>query len=258
MSRTDGSGLRLDERTREECRALAAEGAVVVLPIGATEQHGPHLPIGTDSFHAEHVALAAAARAEAGVPVLVAPTLPYGSSAHHLPFGGTASLTSETFLRVLLELGGTLVSSGFTRLVLLNGHGGNHQLVQIAGRDLALAHRVDVASCSWWHLASPELEAAGALERGRLPGHAGAFETSVILALRPELARQPLPARDDPGPATVFLRDPLVIDRHGQWGAIEGWTDSPAQADAEHGRAYVEIGAEVAARAIRRLVGAGE
>ncbi len=256
MTATNAAGLRLDERTREECRALAAEGAVVILPIGATEQHGPHLPIGTDSFHAEHVALTAAARAEAGVPVLVAPLLPYGSSAHHLPFGGTASLSSETFLRVLMELGETLVQSGFGRLLLLNGHGGNHQLVQIAARDLALAHDVDVAACSWWNLAADALAEAGALGRGRLPGHAGAFETSVILALRPGLAREPLPARDDPGPATIAFRDPLSVELHGGWSAIEGYTDSPAAAHAEHGRQYVEIGVDAVAAAIRRLVDA--
>jgi creatinine amidohydrolase len=249
------SALLLAEHTRVECRALAAAGAVVVLPIGATEQHGPHLPVGTDNLQVEHVVLQAAARAAAGVPVLVAPTLPYGCSPHHVPFGGTASLSSETFLRVLVELGTALAQSGFTRLALVNGHGGNHQLTSVAARDLALAHDIDVAACSWWHVAAEAAVAAGALERGRVPGHAGAFETSCILALRADLVAEELPHRD-PAANSVAYRDPLQLELHGSWGAIDGYSDSPANGEAEHGRTYLELGADAVADAIRRLVAA--
>ena len=247
--------LLLAEHTRVECRELAAAGAVVVLPIGATEQHGPHLPVGTDTLQVEHVVLEAVRRADAGVPVLAAPALPYGCSPHHVPFGGTASLSSETFLRVLVELGGALAESGFGRLALVNGHGGNHQLTSVAARDLALAHDVDVAACSWWHLAADRVVAAGALERGRVPGHAGAFETSCVLALRADLVASELPRRD-PAPHSVAYRDPLQLEQHGSWAAIDGWSDSPASAGAEHGRMYLDLGAEAVAEAIARLVAA--
>ena len=85
----------LQELTRTEAKHLGPE-AVIVFPVGATEQHGPHLPTGTDHFAVEHIARAGAAVAAAHVPVVVAPTLPFGSSHHHIPFGGPRSLSTET------------------------------------------------------------------------------------------------------------------------------------------------------------------
>src|SRR5438034_8081666 len=93
--------LLFEELTREELCA-AAPDTLAILPVGATEQHGPHLPVGTDRFTVEHIARAAAAEAAGRIPVLVAPTLPFGSSHHHLPFGGTLSLGTETYYHVLV------------------------------------------------------------------------------------------------------------------------------------------------------------
>ncbi len=98
--------LLFHEFTRTELRALAPN-ALVVLPTGAIEQHGPHLPVGTDFFAVEHVARTAAAEAAAQIPVLVTPTMPFGSSHHHLPFGGTMSLSTETYFRVIFDLAET-------------------------------------------------------------------------------------------------------------------------------------------------------
>lgn len=249
----DPHGRRLQELTRGDCRAAAERGAMVVLPVGATEQHGPHLPIGTDTLQVEHVALEAATRTDGSPPVLVAPTLPFGCSPHHLPFGGTISLGSETLLRVLLDIGASLAASGFSRLFLLNGHGGNHQLVQVAARDIVLAHGIDVAAASWWHLAADALVAHGAATVGDVPGHAGAFETSLVLALRRDLVADELPVRDDTSTVTIGLRDPLTMELSGAWQAIDGWSDSPAQADATRGRDYLSIAADSLAAALARF-----
>ena len=96
--------LLFAELTRDESGKIAGEG-LLVLPVGATEQHGPHLPVGTDSMGAEFVARSAAATVADRFPVAVAPTLWYGSSPHHIPFGGTMSLTAATFLSVLMDIG---------------------------------------------------------------------------------------------------------------------------------------------------------
>src|SRR5690349_8269436 len=178
--------LLFEEHTREELRALAPK-ALLVLPVGAIEQHGPHLPVGTDRFSAEHIARAAAASASRQIPVLVAPTLPFGSSQHHLPFGGTMSLGTETYYRVLTELCESLVSGGFRRIFILNGHGGNNELIQLVARDIALRHPAHLAAAPYWTIAWEALVAEAAHERAGLPGHAGTFETSLIMALRPEL-----------------------------------------------------------------------
>ena len=243
------SARLLHELTREEAKALAPD-AVALFPVGATEQHGPHLPVGTDSLAVEHVAREAAIAA-GRVPVVVAPTLPFGSSHHHLPFGGTMSLTTETYYRAVFDLVESLIVSGFRRVLILNGHGGNHELIQLVARDLALKHPVALAAASSWLLAREALLAVEAHQLSRFPGHAGAFETSLVLALRPELVREPRPHRDGD-----FASDPRRLDtpyrteRHDAWQRIDGFTDSPDRATAEHGRRYLAAVAGAVAEAI--------
>ncbi len=241
-------GILLDELTREEARACAAQ-SLVVLPVGATEQHGPHLPIATDSMAVEHLARAAVADAAAQIPVLVAPTLRFGSSHHHLQFGGTMSLSTETYYRVLCELGESLIISGFSRIFIVNGHGGNQELVQLAARDLALKYPVHVAAGTYWTMAWDDLVAEQAHVRGELPGHAGAFEASLVLAMRPDLVREPRPHRDgaagsDPRRAVDSYRSEV----QGWWQGINGYTDSPDRGDAARGQAYLSAAARAVAR----------
>jgi creatinine amidohydrolase len=240
-----------DELTRVASRALAADG-LVVWPVGATEQHGPHLPTGTDAMHAEWVAREAAVRAGAlGVSVVVAPTLRIGSSAHHLPFGGTMSIPTETYLRVIRAGVESLAAGGFRRIFVVNGHGGNHELIQLAVRDLALElPDVHLAAGSWWAIAWDALVAAGAAEIGRFPGHAGRFETSLVLAMRPDLVVEPLPHRDDPG-----TTDPRRFggdfrgEHSGFWQSIDGYGDSPDLASAELGRRWLDVASDAVAAA---------
>src|SRR3954466_12013167 len=118
--------LLLQEMTRTEARASGE--SLVVWPVGALEQHGPHLPVGTDYLTVEVLARRAAAKAAERIPVLVAPTLPFGSSHHHLPFGGTMSLSTEGYYRVAYELVESLIVSGFRKVFIVNGHGGNSEL----------------------------------------------------------------------------------------------------------------------------------
>ncbi len=244
-----GTRLLLQELTREEARA-AAPDALAVFPVGATEQHGPHLPVGTDFFTVEHIARVAAAEAAAQIPVLVAPTMPFGSSQHHLPFGGTMSLDTETYFRVIYDLVESLITSGFRRVFILNGHGGNHELIQLVARDLALHHPANVAAASYWTVAWDALIEAQAHTFGRFPGHAGVYETSHMLALRPELVRAPLPHREVTGGTDPrgFVR-PYRGEVHGFWQDIDGFTDSPDRADAGRGRTYLTAAAGAVARA---------
>ncbi|HYM12871.1 MAG TPA: creatininase family protein [Bryobacterales bacterium] len=226
------------EMNREQLRAEAGE-SLVVMPIGATEQHGPHLPAGTDVFAVEAVAREAAAQASAQIPVVVTPTLPFGSSHHHFVFGATMSLSTETYFRVLCELIESLITDGFTRIFLVNGHGGNHELAQLAARDMALRHPVRAAAGSYWTVAWRDLVAIDAHRGRRLPGHAGDFETSLMLSLRPELVPAGRPHRDgvfetDPG----GFSPPYRAERHGFWRQIDGFTDSPDRGTAENGARF--------------------
>jgi len=231
--------LLLEEMTREALNGIAHQ-ALAVLPVGATEQHGPHLPVGTDSFTVEYLARAASAEAARSILVVVAPTLQFGSSHHHLPFGGTLSLSTQTYYRVIFELGESLILGGFKRLFILNGHGGNNELIQLAARDLALKHPVQVGAAAYWTIARDDLVKEKAHEYGRLPGHAGAFETSQIMALRPELVGEPRPHRDaveSSDPRSFF--EPYRVETHGAWQAIDGYSDSPDRADGERGNVWL-------------------
>ena len=113
------SRLLLQELTREEARAVAPD-ALLVFPTGATEQHGPHLPVWTDTWAVEHVAREAAASVADKIPILVAPTMHFGSSHHHLPFGGTMSLSTETYYRAITDLCESLIYYCCRRLLLFN------------------------------------------------------------------------------------------------------------------------------------------
>jgi creatinine amidohydrolase len=113
------------EMNREQLKAAAGD-ALAVLPIGATEQHGPHLPTGTDFYTVEAVSREAAQQMPEEIPIIVTPTLPFGSSHHHFIFGGTMSLTETTTARLRA---GERLSPTVQITFLVNGHGGNHELV---------------------------------------------------------------------------------------------------------------------------------
>jgi creatinine amidohydrolase len=240
--------LLFAELTRTDLAALAPT-ALAVVPLGATEQHGPHLPTGTDFFHAEWVAREAAQQASAQIPLVVTPTLPFGSSEHHFPFGGTISLSTTVYYEAVAAIVESLVRDGFRKIFLVNGHGGNHELVQLVARDVALRRPVAVAATSWWSAGWDVMVAAGALDVGRLPGHAGGFETSLVMAMRPELVASPMPARD-PAPSPPDLRYPPLVreERSGFWQSIDGFSDGPGLATAEKGLRWLEVAAEELAR----------
>lgn len=229
------------EQNREALREIAPD-ALVVLPLGAIEQHGPHLPSGTDTFAVESIAREASEVAAEQLPIVLAPALPFGSSAHHLVYGATLSLGTETYYKVLRDLLESLVQSRFTKIFLLNGHGGNHELAQLAARDVALRHPARIAAGSYWTIAWDALTAAGVHENRRLPGHAGDFETSVVLSLRPELVSTARPHRDEfTSSDPRRFEAPWRYEKHGFWTEIEGFTDSPDQADADKGTEYRRI-----------------
>lgn len=227
------------EMNREQLRADAAL-SLAVLPLGATEQHGPHLPTGTDYFAVEAIAREAAART--AIPAIVVPALPFGSSDHHLIFGGTLSLGTETYYKVLRELVESLVTDGFMRIFLLNGHGGNHELAELAARDVALKYPVRVAAGSYWTIAWDALVASGAHRGRRLPGHAGDFETSMVMSLRPDLVPADLPHREGVSDTNPHrFQSGWRNEVHGFWKEIDGFTDNPDQATAERGAQFREI-----------------
>lgn len=237
---------------RETLNALSQDGAVLVIPLGATEQHGPHLATGTDAIVVEE--LVAAAAALAGRSVVVAPCLGYGSSHHHLSFGATLSLSTTTYLEVLMDLGGSAARSGFRYVLLVNGHGGNHELAQLAVRDLAARHpECAFGAGSWWAMTADAI--AGSTREINVPGHAGAFETSVMLARHPELVfERPVGSEDRVTQQLARNRGGTRWERGTRWPRSRGWTDSPDLGSAEVGAAVFGAAASALAEEIRRFI----
>ncbi|MEL7463531.1 MAG: creatininase family protein [Pseudomonadota bacterium] len=158
---------------------------VAVLPIGAVEQHGPHLPLSVDRDLAEAVAARALARLAASQNVLILPTLAVAKSGEHDRHPGTLSLNGETLLAVLRDIGASVARAEVARLVFLNGHGGNTAMLEVAARDLRIAHDMIVATASWFGFA----DYGDGFDKDalRYDLHAGDTETSPMLALRPDL-----------------------------------------------------------------------
>jgi creatinine amidohydrolase len=231
-----------NEATREDLRA-ALPGSVVVLPTGATEQHGPHLATGHDTFMVSHIAREAAGVAAGTIDVALAPALPFGSSAHHFPFGGTLSLATETYYRVVRDLVESILTDGAGRVFLLNGHGGNHELNQLAVRDVAIALPPDsgvvLAAASYWDIARAAIAADDRLPDLTLPGHAGRFETATMLALDPARVRDR--AARDGDPSATMLIPGVRVEAADRWESFDGYTDFPHLATAEEGAILLDI-----------------
>jgi creatinine amidohydrolase len=238
--------------TRQEIGARAPHATALVV-VAAIEQHGPHLEVRVDALLGTRVAEAAVERLAGEVDVVLCPTMPFGASHHHLAFPGVMSLTTDTLLRVLHDLGDSLVASGFRRIYFLGSHGGNDEVVRLAARELALRHDVAAGAASYWTIAWPALVADGAAFRvGRVPGHAGCFETSLMLALAPEGVRaDAMPTQRELGRGAAGNDDPTaapLVARQGTWAAIDGYSDDARDADADVGRHVFDlISAEVAA-----------
>jgi len=233
---------RWAELTRGEIAELAST-ALTVLPVGSTEQHGPHLAAGTDALIASAIAERAAAVATRPETILLAPTLAYGASDHHLPFGGTLSLGVDTFELVLADLLSSAAAAGVRRVFVLNAHGGN-----------AAACAVAVAEASREHGLIAGTALIGSLVDGS--GHAGRFETSVVLALDPALVRMERAAPSPGGP--VRTRPPgVVVAEPGRWEELDGYTDTPNEATAEFGEQALADCVAAAAAAFEHLADIG-
>ncbi|WP_338740099.1 creatininase family protein [Haloplanus salilacus] len=169
--------MRLTDATWTDVRDADAD--LAVLPVGSTEQHGPHAPLGTDALHAETVADAGAERYDGDVAV--APTIPVGVAEEHRDFAGTLWVSPDTFRRYVRDVIGSLAHHGMDRVVVVNGHGGN---VPALGEVTATVSRHDDAYAvpfTWF-------EAVG--DHGSEMGHGGPLETALLRATHPDLVRE--------------------------------------------------------------------
>lgn len=179
--------IRLADLTWEEVRARAAGDPVVVLPTGSIEQHGPHLPVKTDTLLVSSVTEEAVRRASSSVDVLLAPTLWMGLSTHHTGYF-SLTLSFDTYQRVITELLESLTRTGFRRLLIINGHGGNTDPLHLTVTRVRDRHKVLVATADYWDLARDEFNRIRESRAGGM-GHACEWETSGVMHLEGGLVR---------------------------------------------------------------------
>jgi creatinine amidohydrolase len=229
----------------------------VVLPLAAIEQHGPHLPVETDTRIAEGLCVDTAARLPDGAVFL--PVLSVGCSSHHLALGGTLSLSHEAWLAAVESIAASVFAQGFQTMVLFNAHGGNQAIGQVALEKLGHAYPGrTLALVTWWKLAAENLAALSETGPGGV-GHACEFETSLMLHYCPQSVRTGLlPERGNQptypwaegdmlrGAEVALYRDLKAMTTDGTYG-------EPMAASAAKGQKLAQLVSERFARILADL-----
>ena len=170
--------------TARDFAALDRGSLIAVLPVGAVEQHGPHLPLSVDQAILDGIIAATVPLIPQDCPALFLPTLPVGKSNEHSAWPGTLTFSAQTLMAMWMEIGDSVAAAGVRKLVFLNSHGGQIAPMEIVARDLRIKHRMLTVAANWFAMGMPE----GLLtdEEARFGIHAGDLETSVMLALHPD------------------------------------------------------------------------
>lgn len=236
--------VRFGDLTRVELAEAAQRGVTVLVPLGATEQHGPHLPTDTDHYFAERVCIACAERME---DVLVAPAVPWGLSAGHVPLGGTITLRPTTYLELLLDIAKGLIDSGFPRQVYVNAHNGNKSMQTALLYEAQARWGIGLGAVSYYDFIGQRLTEICETR----DYHAGEMETSLMLALDADRVR-PIPEGTGTTPERLTSYDGIdpanggiaMVGNAYSERFPDGVAGDPSPATAEKGRALLEADLE--------------
>lgn len=235
----------MGEMTWMELREVVREGRLAVLPAGIIEQHGPQLPLDTDIFIADQISKLAAARVLD--KVVVVPPIVHGHSPHHMDFPGTLTIDPRHMLDYVLDVTMSLSYHGFTKILIVNGHGSNAPILDLVARQTIIRSEGKTACGSLFYMDSPEYDDVA---RELFPelvdkwGHGDAIETSLYMGLRPELV-QLEKAKDSPISNTMMLGNAKLPLRL-WWSSfspegIYGWVEGSSE---EKGRKLVAAAVE--------------
>ena len=218
---------------------------IAVLPVGAIEQHGPHLPLSVDTAIVNGLVAATIALIPSDCPAIFLPTQSVGKSNEHAAWPGTLTHSAQTLMAMWSEIGASVAAAGVRKLVMLNAHGGQIAVMDIVARDLRVRHNMIAVAANWFAMGLPQ----GVLTDGEaLHGiHAGDMETSLMLALHPQLVRMDH-ARDFAPRNAELARDNvhLGLTNAGKIGwqmqdlNAAGVAGNAAAATAEKGRAFID------------------
>ena len=244
--------------TWEEAREAAGPGSAAILPVGAIEAHGPHLPLETDVIIAQAMARSGAARLAArGLRVVVLPPLAYTAAAFAQGFAGTLSLRPETVTATVLDIACSVTRHRFGVLAIANAHLDPGHLASLEAavnairRDCGLAVAFPNLAGKPWALRLSDEFKSGAC-------HAGQFETSIVLAERPELVREAVMATLPPNPASLSRAIREGKQSFEEAGGDRAYFGFPAQATPKEGRATIEVLGAILDEAVQAELGGGQ
>lgn len=197
--------MKLSEMSSPEI-SLIAEKSVAILPLGAIEQHGPHLPVSTDTDIVSY--LSEAIEKKLRDDVVLCPTLSFGSSHHHLEYSGTMSIAPDLFTQIIVQLVKSLLNSGFRRIILLNGHGGNvtpvKQALALLSYEYDNALHPNIVMTTYWELAGKAFAGEPPMQTAALC-HACEYETSMMLSIFPERVQMTKAKRAKRPPSNGYI-----------------------------------------------------
>lgn len=247
---TNRSTYKWHELSGPEVASLAQETSVAILPIGCVEMHGPHMPTGTDGFEAEGIAELIAERESA----IILPTLFYNINDEMTCYPGTIAVSPELMARLYEELCSEAARNGFTKIILLIGHGGSEGVTQFVHHSLLHRRLGEKTGFTVFDLSfHPIASQAEVLETSG--GHGGERETSLVLRFRPDLVHlerlEPLPEGEGPVYPKTVEHTWYVIDWVRQ--VPKGYTGMPQLATPEKGAAIAELVATECARIVRQI-----
>ncbi len=247
--------------SRDEIAALDKENTIVLLPMSATEQHGAHLPVGTDTtILAGVIDRFCKTQSFDDGTILFAPQLPIGKSNEHMGFAGTLTFSATTYYALLFDIAKSIAASGFKKLVLLNSHGGNFDMANLISRDMRIELGLQVFVFDWWFTDFWQDGLRDIKESG-LYGvfHACELETSLMLALRAdtvhmELAQDEEPAQSLQNNDFVSVFGPVTVGWKTSDVTQSGVIGSPTLATAQKGETLLSYAVEKLARMLREFL----
>lgn len=253
---------RWADLTSQDLLSLDANRTVAVLPLGATEQHGPHLPLSVDTWLVDGVIQSALQHLSADDPVWVLPTQSVGLSTEHTAFAGTLTLSPQTVLQQWCDIGASVARAGVKKLLLFNAHGGHVGLMDVVARELRAQHGLLVYSSSWYQLPLDEtVTQLFSPDEHRFGIHAGDIETSMMLALAPELVRMDLAQNFASASQARAAHYPVLgngksakLGWHMQDYNPQGAVGNASAATAEKGHALLKTAGEQLAKLLKEMV----
>lgn len=254
------------DMTWTDFQAADMAEVIAVLPVAATEQHGPHLPLGVDTFITEGYLARVIARLPDDLPVLFLPVQAIGVSIEHNDFPGTLSLSASTLIQTWVELGECVHRAGCRKLVLANAHGGNVSILDIVAHELRAKLGLFVVMSTWHRFGYPD---GLFTDAEKLHGiHAGDIETSLMLSFRPDLVRREA-AENFPSESASFEADfawlrtgrptgfgwmSQDLSRSGAMGDATAASADKGEASADYGAtAFIELLQDIAGFDLKRL-----